>query len=235
MSDARRRALALMVVVLAVSSSLATAGLARSGDRFIDDDGNVHELDIEAVAAAGITRGCNPPDNDRYCPELPVLRGQMAAFLVRALDLPVGTGDPFTDDDSSVFQNDIEALAAAGVTRGCNPPDNDRFCPDDPVTRGQMAAFLDRALDLGETPSGDRFIDDDGNPFEVSIERLAAAGITRGCNPPTNDRFCPTEVVRRDQMASFLARALGLVGTPPSTTSSTGLISPTTEVPPPPA
>ncbi|MDH4307732.1 MAG: S-layer homology domain-containing protein [Acidimicrobiia bacterium] len=40
----------------------------------------------------------------------------------------------------------MAALAAAGVTRGCNPPVNDRFCPAEPVTRGQMAAFLHRAL-----------------------------------------------------------------------------------------
>jgi len=35
---------------------------------------------------------------------------------------------------------------AAGITAGCDPPVNDRFCPDDVVTRGQMAAFLHRAL-----------------------------------------------------------------------------------------
>ena len=53
----------------------------------------------------------------------------------------------FRDDDSSVFEGDIEWLAATGITAGCNPPDNTLFCPDDPVTRGQMAAFLRRALD----------------------------------------------------------------------------------------
>jgi hypothetical protein len=37
-------------------------------------------------------------------------------------------------------------LANAGVTRGCNPPDNDRFCPEEVVTRQQLAAFLRRAL-----------------------------------------------------------------------------------------
>ena len=52
------------------------------------------------------------------------------------------------DVGGSVFVGDIEGVAAAGVTRGCNPPGNDRFCPDDFVTRGQMAAFLSRALDL---------------------------------------------------------------------------------------
>ena len=71
----------------------------------------------------------------------------MAAFLVRALGLADDGGEnSFVDDDSSVFAGDIERLAAAGITRGCNPPANDRYCPGDPVTRGQMAAFLNRAL-----------------------------------------------------------------------------------------
>jgi hypothetical protein len=67
----------------------------------------------------------------------------MAAFLVRALDLPPAVGDRFVDDEDSGFEAEIEALAAAGITAGCAP---DRFCPSDPVTRGQMAAFLHRAL-----------------------------------------------------------------------------------------
>jgi hypothetical protein len=73
----------------------------------------------------------------------------MAAFLVRALEYrDDGGGNRFTDDNNSVFEGAIDRLATAGVTRGCNPPVNDRFCPDQPVTRGQMAAFLTRALDL---------------------------------------------------------------------------------------
>src|SRR5690606_31053417 len=60
---------------------------------------------------------------------------------------PDGT-DHFTDDDGHVFEADINAVATAGFTRGCNPPVNDMFCPEDLVTRGQMAAFLVRALNL---------------------------------------------------------------------------------------
>jgi hypothetical protein len=52
----------------------------------------------------------------------------------------------FVDDDASVFEAGIERLAAAGITKGCNPPANDMFCPNDAVTRAQMAAFLHRAL-----------------------------------------------------------------------------------------
>jgi hypothetical protein len=73
----------------------------------------------------------------------------MAAFLVRAFGYTDdGGGNLFTDDDGSTFERDTDRLGAAGVTRGCNPPTNDRFCPDDPVTRGQMAAFLARAFNL---------------------------------------------------------------------------------------
>ncbi|HLT95355.1 MAG TPA: S-layer homology domain-containing protein [Acidimicrobiia bacterium] len=111
----------------------------------------------------------------------------------------------FSDDDRSPHVNDIEALAAAGITRGCNPPANDRFCPDEPVTRGQMAAFLGRALGLASAPAA--FSDVSGHVFEAEVGALAAAGITRGCDPPANDRFCPDEPVTRGQMASFLVRA----------------------------
>ena len=71
----------------------------------------------------------------------------MAAFLTRALNLRDDTHPGFRDVAAdSPFARDIRRLAAAGITRGCNPPDNDRFCPTDPVTRQQMAAFLARAL-----------------------------------------------------------------------------------------
>jgi hypothetical protein len=117
-----------------------------SGSGFTDIDGSVFVGDIEAIAAAGITNGCNPPVNDMYCPDRAVTRGQMAAFLSRALGLPSGSGSGFTDIGGSVFVGDIEAIAAAGITNGCNPPDNDMYCPDDPVTRQQMVAFLFRAI-----------------------------------------------------------------------------------------
>ena len=175
---------------------------------FVDTSASQFIADIEWLLGEGITSGCNPPTNDRFCPTDDVTRGQMAAFLSRALNLTdPGTKD-FIDDDTSAFEADIERLAAAGITQGCDPPTNDRFCPDDPVTREQMAAFLTRALGLTDTGTID-FVDDDFSIFEADIARLATAGITLGCNPPDNDRFCPTDIVTREQMAAFLHRALG--------------------------
>jgi parallel beta-helix repeat protein len=184
-------------------------GLCNPSGSFTDDDDSIFEFDIEWMAAEGITKGCNPPVNDRFCPDSSVTRGQMAAFLVRALGLTDGLDDPFIDDDDSVFEADIEKLAAAGITKGCNPPTNDRFCPDSKVTREVMAAFLVRALGYSDPGAGDLFTDDDLSIFEADIDRLATAGVTKGCNPPTNDRFCPTGYVTRGQMAAFLHRALG--------------------------
>ena len=192
---------------------LATTALAQvpPGGTFVDDDGNVHEGYIEAIAAETITLGCNPPINDRYCPANLVTRGEMAAFLVRAFDLTDDGGkDWFGDDDESNFEGDINKLATAGITRGCNPPANDQFCPNGRVTREQMAAFLVRAYEYGDSGAVDYFTDDEDSLFEADINSLAAAGITSGCNPPTNDHYCPTDDVRRDEMASFLGRAEGL-------------------------
>jgi hypothetical protein len=178
---------------------------------FADTAGHVFAGDIDWLADAGITRGCNPPGNTLFCPDSPVTRGQMAAFLHRALpDLPVSAAVDFADDNGSVFESDIEWLAATGVTRGCNPPANDRFCPDSVVTRGQMAAFLHRALpDLEFTGPMVDFTDDNASVFESDIEWLAATGVTRGCNPPANSEFCPSSPVTRGAMAAFLHRALG--------------------------
>ncbi|KAA3638938.1 MAG: S-layer homology domain-containing protein, partial [Armatimonadetes bacterium] len=117
-----------------------------SEDFFTDDDDSVFEGDINRLAAAGITKGCNPPKNDLFCVDGNVTRGQMAAFLVRAYGYTAGAGDNlFDDDDDSIFEMDIDRLGTSGVTRGCNPPENNLYCPDSLVTREQMAAFLFRA------------------------------------------------------------------------------------------
>ncbi len=156
--------------------------------------------DIIWLAMAGITKGCGKPG--RFCPDDSVTRGQMAAFLHRALSLAPSATDYFSDDNGTIFEADINALAASGITKGCTAT---TFCPDLTVTRGQMAAFLHRALHLAPS-SADYFSDDDGTLFEADINALAAAGITKGCTATT---FCPDLTVTRGQMAAFLHRALG--------------------------
>jgi hypothetical protein len=179
------------------------------GTGFSDTNGHVFEAAIDWLAAKGITQGCNPPANTRFCPNGYVTRGQMAAFLVRALGYTsVGTGDYFTDTNGHIFEDAIDKLRTAGVTQGCNPSGT-RFCPDRRVTRGEMAAFLVRAFGYTAGGNTNYFVDDNGHVFESAINKLRTAGVTLGCNPPTNNRFCPDNYVTRGQMAAFLKRATG--------------------------
>ena len=105
----------------------------------------------ERLAALSVTKGCKTKPL-RFCPDIAVNRGQMAAFLVRAFELDAGPRVGFDDvDPAHTFVDEIDALAAARVTVGC-AVDPARYCPSDAVTRGQMAAFLARALGLIEAP-----------------------------------------------------------------------------------
>lgn len=194
--------LSAIVLALAMYMTVSLASPA-STHSFADDDGNIHEASIEYIAAKDITRGCNPPTNNRFCPADPVTRGQMAAFLVRALDLP-SSPHSFFGDAHGQFERDIQSLADAGISKGCNPPMNDRFCPEDDVTRAQMASFLVRAFDVKPSQI-DRFDDDQGSVHEDSINALAAQGITAGCSTYS---YCPNDRITRAQMASFLKRSI---------------------------
>ena len=165
---------------------------------------SVHAESIRRLVAAGITQGF---EDGTFRPALPVTRQQMATFLTRALGLEVPDERfVFTDvSEDNVHFDAIQALAAAGITLGC---DEQRFCPDESVTRQAMASFLTRALDL-EVPAEIIVFDDvsEGSVHFGAIQALAAAEITLGCGPGV---FCPSDPVRRDQMASFLVRALDL-------------------------
>ena len=178
---------------------------------FADEDGSVHEADINDLAAAGATRGCNPPSHTLFCPQRAVSRGEMAALIRRILALPESAGDYFSDDETSIFEDDINAVTAAGIGFGCA---DHNYCASDFLRRDEAAEMLvrsfagsDRArfLSKGE----DSFSDDDGNRFEHSINRLRTAGVTKGCNPPSNDHYCPDRSLTRAEIASFFVRATG--------------------------
>ena len=120
---------------------------------FIDIANSVFVNAINSIALEGITLGCNPPANNRYCPDDITSRGQMAGFFTRALSLPPAGDQGFTDIANSVFVNAINSIAAEGITRGCNPPANTNYCPEDPILRQQMAAFFLRAYIAGNLDS----------------------------------------------------------------------------------
>jgi hypothetical protein len=98
----------------------------------------------------------------------------------------------------------IGILAQREVTLGCG---GTRFCPDQPVTRDQMATFLGRALELRPGSTTPPFLDvSAGSTHARYIDAVRRENITLGCGD--GKRYCPRDVVARDQMASFLQRAL---------------------------
>ena len=152
---------------------------------------------IQWIYDERITNGCS---DTRFCPTSPVTRGQMASFLARTMDLPAATKDYFSDDNGQTHEADINRIAEAGITGGCEPG---RFCRLATVSRAQMAAFLGRALHL-PAATKDYFTDDSSNTLEAAINAMAEAGLTGGCS---STKFCPNAAVTREQMAAFLLRA----------------------------
>jgi len=179
---------------------ISETGRVGCPDRFRDDDGNQHESDIEWMFQQELVYGCGL---DFYCPHDRLSRAETAALLERIINPPAVSIDYFTDDEGHWAEGALNRLAGAGVLRGCGDA---LACPNDPVTRGQFAALLTRALDIPSS-GDDFFVDDNGALFERDINSIAAIGITRGCHD-TNDHYCPDEAVFRDQAATLLTRAV---------------------------
>ncbi len=102
----------------------------------------------------------------------------------------------FTDvPDSNTFHTDIAWLADAGVTKGCNPPANTEFCPDDAVTRGQMSAFMHRFAQYIGAEDGTPALADSADDA-AALEGKAGASYT---NPvvsvQTDDTSLPNATV----------------------------------------
>jgi uncharacterized repeat protein (TIGR01451 family) len=163
---------------------------------------------IDTIARDGITAGCH--DGTEFCPEDPNTRAQMAVFLLKAKfganHVPPGaTGTVFADVHVGDFAADwIEELASLGITGGC---DLTHYCPDAPVTRGQMAVFLLKTLlGSGYTPPPAQHIFQDvpADYFSIDwIEDLYGRGITAGCQADPL-LYCPDAANTRGQMAVFL-------------------------------
>jgi len=170
---------------------------------------------IEAFYKAGITTGCSQTPK-LYCPDNNVTRGEMAVFIERAMGNynpqpnPTGMfGDvPYTGLEA--FTPFIEEFYNDKITTGCsqNPL---MYCPQNNVTRGEMAVFIERAIGhFNPNPNPTGMFDDVPYPgldgFTKFIEQFYNDKITTGCavNPL---RYCPQNNVTRAEMAVFIVRA----------------------------
>ncbi len=177
---------------------------------------------VESLFHSGVTGGCGV---GIYCPNAPVTRAQMAAFLLKAEHgpsyvPPACTPGVFTDVACpSLFADWIEQLYNEGITAGCAPS---LYCPDDPVTRAQMSVFLLKTEHgSGYTPPPCTPLFNDvpcPSLYAAWIEQLYNEGITGGCG---GGNYCPDNSSTRGQMAVFLDKIMGLPGPPPPTMTPT--------------
>ena len=210
--------------VMAVNTSGATSANSgvwwsfRTPDRtFSDVDSNYWAVNfIERLYAAGITGGCGTSPL-RYCPEGTVTRAQIAVFLLRGIHgasygpPSVGGSSGFNDVPTDYWAGAwIKQLAAEGITSGCR---SDYYCPEQPVTRAQMAVFLLRSKHgVSYTPPGigvgTGFNDVPPGYWAAAwIKQLVTEGITSGCG---SGNYCPESAVTRAQMAVFLVKTFSL-------------------------
>jgi ELWxxDGT repeat protein len=169
---------------------------------------------VEKLANTGITAGCNL---DQFCPDNSVTRAQMAVFLLKGMHGP-SYSPPSVNGDSGF--NDVAAdnwaapwikqLAVEGITSGCG---DGNYCPENTVTRAQMALFLLKTKNGssyappavgGSTGFNDVATDYWAAPW---IKQLVAESITSGCG---GGSYCPDASVTRAQMAVFLVKAFNL-------------------------
>lgn len=173
--------------------------------------GSTHQRAVSCMTSWGVTGGTG---GDTYSPGATVTREQMASFVARLIDasarpLPETTEDPFTDDDTSGHESNINRLAAAGLVGGTG---GGRYSPQSPVARAQMATFVARAaayvLGAPLAAGPDAFGDDNSSTHATNIDAVAAVGIATGTGPGA---FSPDAGVSRGQMAGFLARLADLL------------------------
>ena len=157
--------------------------------------------EIGKISAAAITIGCG---NGLYCPDQTVTRGQMAAFLIRAL-----YGETFTYTVTlyfsdvpadHVFFKYVQKMKDTGLTQASGTYSVDRI-----ITRGETAAFLIRAL-YGETftyMAAPYFSDvPASHVFFKYVQKMKDTGLTR-----TNATYSVDRNISRGEMAAFLTRA----------------------------
>ncbi|MFP4553512.1 MAG: FG-GAP-like repeat-containing protein [Actinomycetota bacterium] len=131
---------------LAIMLARAIGAQPSSTNHFNDDDGHVAEGAINGLADAGISTGC---DKDRFCPDRQISRGEMAALITRAFEWDQQADpDQYVDLDDTPFDEPLVKLAARRGLLACDPPVNQRLCPEASVRRDEAVYALVSALGL---------------------------------------------------------------------------------------
>lgn len=171
-------------------------------DKFKDIKNHWAEEAILAMEEKSWMKGTS---EEIFSPEQPLTRAQAAVTLVRALDIELeDSSSSFKDIDKEYWAiKEIEAAKKEGIIEGI---EKGKFLPEEPITREQMAAMIDRIIEDNNE------IKDMKNPFnDISKERwsfnsimsMTDKGIFKGYK---DDSFKPNAKLTRGQMAALMDR-----------------------------
>ena len=130
-----------------LARALGEEGSDQAASRFTDVPADAwYRPHLERLADLGVVQ---TSPGGAFRPSDPLTRAEMAVLLTRAFDHITAVAQPtgvFDDvPANAAAAGEIEATYAAGVTRGCSTQPL-LYCPNDTVTRAQMASFLARTL-----------------------------------------------------------------------------------------
>jgi hypothetical protein len=196
---------------LSVDGQIASITQRETADTFTDvPPPNIFFDFINVMYETGITAGCATSPL-QYCPNSTTTRGEMAVFIIVGIEggnsFPYTATPYFTDvPPTDPYFKFVQKMKDLGITAGCTAT---MYCPNDPVTRGEMAVFIitgrygNIAFSYPATP----YFSDvpSSSPFFPFVQKMAATGITAGC---ASGLYCPNNSLTRGQMAVFIVTGL---------------------------
>lgn len=216
-NDIEPRAVSAFDVQDVLLNNLSSAYDARSAiSLFVYRDvATTHPLwkDVQLTSTWGVLSGYGDYDAkglSTFGISYALTRGQTAAGIVRLFDLPISEPATATFEDvpkTHLFFKFVETLYAQGITSGCSSSPR-LYCPNNNITRGELAVFLARAgkLDTSSAPATPTFVDvPKTHQFYNFVEAINKAGWMIACTP---GKFCVNDKVLRGDMATVVTRVL---------------------------
>ena len=181
---------------------------ARSADVYLDIEPNTwYEPAVTWMVQREITRGCGP---DTFCPGRQVTRQEFVTFLWRAAGRPSGSfsgADAFADVGGGYADQAIGWAASIGVTSGCTTGefgDEDwGFCPEDPISRAEIATLLFRFVEATWAEEVDFEDVPSESYYRSAVGWMSYFEITSGCQ---SGMFCPSRLASRAEVATLIYR-----------------------------
>ncbi|WP_050807356.1 S-layer homology domain-containing protein, partial [Bacillus smithii] len=190
------------VATAATATLVATAvtpAFAAENLPFNDVNKN-YEKAVSELYSKGIVKGVSKTEFGTY---KTLKRGDAAVIIARALNLDTKNApDAGFKDVNSSIKGAVNALVAKGIISGVS---KDKFNPDAPLTRGQMAKILVNAFDLSKYAKKTPFTDLNST-FKPYVEALYGAGVTSG----KGTTYGTNENITRGDFANLLYKAMGV-------------------------